>query len=92
MKRCSVPRLLLGSLVVAAFVQVLFRLWRRSITVAGSMFQFSVAFSPVTYLQSCPVGTVLETALASLWLLPKFLFVFLVMDAAVDPWCRRAKV
>lgn len=90
-RRWSVPGLLLGSLVVAAVVQVLFRLWYRSISVAGGTFQLLLALLPATYLQSFPFGTVSETAWALLWELPKYLLVLWVMGSAVDLWLRRAE-
>ena len=90
-RRWSVPGLLLGSLVVAAFLQALFSLWYRSISVSGSTFQLLLILLPATYLQSFPFGTVSETAWALLWELPKYLLAFWVMGAAVDRWLRRAE-
>ncbi|UPM49218.1 hypothetical protein MY494_07605 [Synechococcus sp. A10-1-5-1] len=91
MRRWSVLGLLLGSLVVAAVVQVFFRLWYRSISVPGSTFQILVVLLPATYLQSFPFGTVSETAWALLWELPKYLFVFWVIGTAIDHWFTRAE-
>ena len=85
------PGLLLGSLVVAAFLQALFSLWYRSISVSGSTFQLLLALLPATYLQSFPFGTVSETAWSLLWELPKYLLLFWVMGVAVDRWLRRAE-
>ena len=91
MRRWSVPGLLLGSLLVAVALQLLFRLWYRSISVSGSTFQLLLALLPATYLQSFPFGTVSETAWALLWELPKYLFVLWVIGLAVDRCLRRAE-
>ena len=91
MRRWSVPGLLLGSLLVAAFVHFLFRLWYINVRATGSTFQLLLALLPATYIQSFPFGTVSETAWAFLWELPKYLFVFLAMGTLVDRWLRRAQ-
>ena len=91
LRRWSWPGLWLGSLMVAAAVQLLLRLWYRSASASGSSFQLLLLFFPATYLQSFPFGTVSETAWALLWELPKYLVLFWLLGTALDHWLGRAK-
>ena len=92
MRRWSLLGLLLGSLLVAAFVQFLLFLWYSNVRTFGSTFQLLLVLFPATYIQSFPFGTVSETAWSFLWELPKYLFVLLAMGALVDRWLRRVQV
>ena len=84
MRRWSIPGVLLGSLLLAAIVQLLFHVWYRSASFSGTTFQVLLLLLPATYLQSFPLGTVSETAWALLWELPKYLLTFSILGAAVD--------
>ena len=89
MRRWALPGVLLGSLIVAASLQFLFRLWYQTVSVSGSTFQLLLLLLPATYLQSFPFGTVSETAWALLWELPKYLVVFWLLGAGVDRYLAR---
>ena len=89
MRRWAVPGVLIGSLLVAAFLQALFYLWYANISLLGSTFQLFLVLLPATYLQSFPFGTVSETAWALLWELPKYLVLFWVLGACVDRYLLR---
>jgi len=89
MRRWALPGVLLGSFVVAAFLQFLFRLWYQTVSVSGSTFQLLLLLLPATYLQSFPFGTVSETAWALLWELPKYLVAFWLLGAGVDRYLAR---
>ena len=90
MRRWAVPGLLLGSLLVAGFVQFLFRLWYRNVSISGSTFQLLLLLFPATYLQSFPFGSVSETAWSLLWELPKYLVVFWLLGVGVDRYLLRS--
>ena len=89
MYKRQVPGLLLGSLIAAASLQFLFRLWYKTVSVSGSTFQLLLLVLPATYLQSFPFGTVSETAWALLWELPKYLVAFWLLGAGVDGYLAR---
>ena len=91
MRRWSVHGVLFGALIVAGFVQLLFRLWYRSISISGSTFQLLLLLFPATYLQSFPFGTVSETAWVLLWELPKYLLVFWLIGVGVDHYLPRTE-
>ena len=89
MRRWALPGVLLGSVVVAASLQFLFRLWYQTVSASGSTFQLLLLLLPATYLQSFPFGTVSETVWALLWELPKYLLVFWLLGAGVDRYLAR---
>ena len=89
MRRWALPGVLLGSVVVAASLQFLFRLWYQTVSASGSTFQLLLLLLPATYLQSFPFGTVSETVWALLWELPKYLLVFWLFGAGVDRYLAR---
>ena len=89
MRRWAMPGVLLGSVLVAAFLHFLFRLWYQTVSASGSTFQLLLLLLPATYLQSFPFGTVSETAWALLWELPKYLVFFWLFGAGVDRYLAR---
>ena len=89
MRRWGLPGVLLGSFVVAASLQFLFRLWYQKVSISGGTFQLLLLFLPATYLQSFPFGTVSETAWALFWELPKYLVAFWLLGAGVDRYLAR---
>ena len=91
MRRWAVPGVLLGSLAMAGFLQLLFRFWYRKISISGSTFQLLLLLFPATYLQSFPFGTVLESAWAVFWELPKYLLVFWLVGAGIDRYLDRSE-
>lgn len=92
MRRWSVQGVLLGSFLVAASLQILFRLWYRSISISGSTFQLLLFLLPATYLQSFPFGTVSETLWSLLWELPKYLVVIWILGISSDSYLARKKL
>lgn len=91
MRRWSFPGLLLGSFLVASFIHLIFRFWYRTASFSGSTFQVLLLLLPATYLQSFPFGTVLETAWALLWELPKYIILFWLLGAVVDRYLLPSK-
>ena len=91
MRRWGFPGVILGSLLLAAFVQLLFRLWYQTVSLSGSTFQLLLLLLPATYLQSFPFGTVSETAWSLLWELPKYLLVLWMLGACIDSYLVRTK-
>ena len=89
MRRWALPGVLIGSVVVAASLQCLFRLWYQTVGFSASTFQLLLLLLPATYLQSFPLGTVSETAWALLWELPKYLLVFWIVGTGVDRYLAR---
>ena len=89
MRRWALPGVLIGSLVVATSLHLLFRLWYQTVSVSGSTFQLLLLLLPATYLQSFPFGTVSETTWFLLWELPKYLVVFWLLGAGVDRYLVR---
>ena len=90
MRRWALPGVLFGSVVLAAILQFVFRLWYQAVSVSGSTFQLLLLLLPATYLQSFPFGTVSETSWALLWELPKYLVVFWLLGAGVDRYLARS--
>ena len=84
MRRWSLPGLFIGSLVVSIIFQSLFYLWYRIVNVSGSTFQILILLLPATYLQSFPLGTVLETSWSLLWELPKYIVTFWLLGLLAD--------
>ena len=89
LRRWSIAGLFFGSLLVAAFLQLLFHLWYRTATTSGNTFQLLLLLFPATYLQSFPFGTVSETAWALLWELPKYLILFWLLGVMGDRYIAR---
>ena len=92
MRRWSIPGVLLGSLVIASFVQILLNSWYRTVSSRPNTFQLLLLFFPATYLQSFPFGTVSESFWFLLWELPKYLVMLWLTGTVVDRLVARTNL